>query len=89
MLLKVKSMQFATIGILMHKFKFQKPVFNGFHDLLILRPNLRDITIITIESVDYCCINHGVSKSDAIRLLKKYVLDDHGQIQNANERNQY
>ena len=33
--------------------------------------NISDITIMTIKNVDYCCIIHNISKSEAINLLKK------------------
>ena len=38
------------------------------------------IPIITVRNVDYCCIIHSVSKSEAIHLLKDYVLEDRGFI---------
>ena len=34
------------------------------------------MAIITVKYVDYCCINHGISKSHAIPLLKNSVFDD-------------
>ena len=33
--------------------------------------NISDIAIMTIKNVDYCCIIHNISKSEAINLLKK------------------
>ena len=36
------------------------------------------IAIITAKDVDYCCIIHGISKSEAIPLLGNSVLDDSG-----------
>ena len=41
---------------------------------------ISDIVIITVKSADYCCIIHDISKSDAINLLKKYVLDASGYV---------
>ena len=38
--------------------------------------NLSDIVIITVKDVDYPCIIHDISKSDAIHLLESYALDD-------------
>ena len=40
--------------------------------------NISDITIMTIKNVDYCCIIHNISKSEAINLLKNSVLEDCG-----------
>ena len=34
--------------------------------------NISDIAIMTIKNVDYCCIIHNISKSEAINLLKKF-----------------
>ena len=39
-----------------------------------------DIVIITIINVDYRCIIHKISKSEAINLLKNSVLEDRGFI---------
>ena len=39
-----------------HEFKFPDSVCNGCHDLTMLRFNIRDVVIITIKNVDYCCI---------------------------------
>ena len=36
----------------------------------MLSVNVSDITIIIIKNVDYCCINHNISKFGAIYLLK-------------------
>ena len=46
--------------------------------------NIIHIGIITVTNVDYCCIwciIHNISKSQAISLLKNYVLKDRGYIQ--------
>ena len=37
--------------------------------------NISDITIITVKSVNYCCIMHDISKSEAIHLLENFVLE--------------
>ena len=40
-----------------------------------------DIAIITVKNVDYRCIIHNISKSEAINLLNKTsILEDHGYI---------
>ena len=66
----------------MHKawVKFQKPVSNVYHNLLMLSLDVSDITTITVKGIDYRCIISGISKSDAIDFLKISVLDDGGFI---------
>ena len=59
-----------------HGFKFQDVVCNGCHDLTMLSVNVSDIAIITVKNIDYCCIIHNISKSEAINLLKSAVLED-------------
>ena len=59
-----------------HRFKFQDSVCNGCHNLTMLSPNIRDIDIITTKNVDYRCIIHNISKSEAINLLKNSVLQN-------------
>ena len=61
-----------------HGFKFYKSVCNGCQDLLMLCFNTSDITIITDKGIDYRCIIHGISKSDAIHFLENPMLDDPG-----------
>ena len=40
--------------------------------------NLSDLTIITVKGVDYRCIIHEISKSEATNLLKHSVIEDSG-----------
>ena len=47
-----------------HGSKFQNSVSNGCYDLLCL--SISDIVIITAKGVYYCCIIHGIDKSNAI-----------------------
>ena len=47
-------------------FEFQDYVCNGYHDLTMLSVNMSDIAVITVENVDYHCIIHNISKSEAI-----------------------
>ena len=61
-------------------FKFQDYVRNGCHDLIMLCLNISNIAIVTVKGVDYHCIIHDTSKSEAIRLLENSVLDDCGYI---------
>ena len=39
---------------------------------------LSNIAIITVKVVEYCCIIHDISKSEAIYLLENSVLDGRG-----------
>ena len=57
-------------------FKFQPKVSNGCHDILIMSMNLSYITILNIHGVDFPCIINGVSKSEAICLLKNANLNE-------------
>ena len=59
-----------------HGFKFQDYVCNCCHDLTMLSVNISDIAIITVKNVDYRCIIHNISKSEAINLLENSVLKD-------------
>ena len=63
-----------------HGFKFQYSVCNGCHDLSMLCLSISDIAIITVKSVDYCCIMCNISKSEAINLLENFVIEDRGYI---------
>ena len=63
-----------------HGFEFQDYVCNGYHNLAMLYLNISDIAIITVKDVDYCCIIHEISKSEAIDLFKSFVLEDRGNI---------
>ena len=38
--------------------------------------NIGNIAIITVKNVDYRCIMHDISRSEAIHLLENYVLDN-------------
>ena len=46
----------------------------------MLSVNVSDIAIITIKKVDYRCIVHNISKSEAGNLLENSVLEDRGSI---------
>ena len=57
-------------------FKFQPTVCNGCHNVLMMSMNLKDIAVLNIHGVDYCCIINGTSKSKAIGLLKNANLNE-------------
>ena len=53
-----------------HRFKCQNSVCNGCYDFSILSVNISNIVVIIVENVDYRCISHDITKSEAISLLK-------------------
>ena len=59
-----------------HGFKFGDSICNGCHDLSTLSFNISDIAIIAVKNIDYRCIIHNISKSEAIDLLESSVLKD-------------
>ena len=59
-----------------HGFEFQDSGCNGCNDLTMLIVNMTNFAIITVSNVDYRCIIHNIVKSEAINLLKNYVLED-------------
>ena len=75
-----KNVWFFIIGFFNHEVKFQDSVCNGCYDLRILSANIRDIPIITDKNVDYCCIIHKISKSEANSLLENCAPQDRGHI---------
>ena len=70
-----------------HVFEFKDSVCNGCHDLTILSVNISDIAIIAVKNVDYRCIIHKISKSEAINLLSNSVLKNRGDIYKKNVLN--
>ena len=63
-----------------HGFEFQDSVCNGCHDFTVLSVSISDIVFITVKNVNYRFIIHSISKSEAINLLKNFVLEDSGYI---------
>ena len=59
-------------------FKYQPYVFNNFHDLSMVVPDLKDLMILKIKVVDYRCYVFNMSKKDAIKLLNNSNLDNKG-----------
>ena len=52
---------------------------NGCHVLTMLCLRISDITFVTIKNIDYRCVIHNISKSEATNLfknsaIKKYCL---------------
>ena len=77
---KSKECMICHYWFLNHGFKFQDSVCNGCHDLTMLSVITSDIAIVTVKNVDYLCIIHNISKSEATDLLKYSVVVDHGYI---------
>ena len=48
--------------------------------LTMVSVNIGDIAVITVKNIDYRCIIHNTIKSEAITLLKNYVLQDCGYV---------
>ena len=51
-------------------FKFQRNVYNRFHDLLMMSMNLSDIVILNIKDSEYHCVISLISKNKAIHLMQ-------------------
>ena len=54
----------------------QDSVWKACHDLTTLCLNISHTAIFTAKNVDYCCIIHNISKSEAINLLENSVLEN-------------
>ena len=57
-------------------FKFQSYVCNRCHDLLMMSMNISHIYILNVKNADYCCIISGITKNEAIKLLKDIDLTE-------------
>ena len=75
-----KECMICHYWFLNHAIKFQHSICNDCRMLTLLSVNISDTAIITLKDVDYSCIINDISKSEAINLLKIYVLDDRGYI---------
>ena len=69
---------FLLLVFLDKGFRFQPDVSNGCQDVIITSMNLSNIVILIIHGVDYCCIISGISKNEAINLLKNSDLTEKG-----------
>ena len=63
-----------------HGLKFQDSVCNGCHVFTMLYVNISDIAIITTKNVNYRCIIHSISQTEAINLLENSFLENGGYI---------
>ena len=68
-----KNAWFAIIGVLImdSNFKIMYAIV-----VMIWQHNISNIAIITVKNVDYCCIIHNISKSEAINLLENSVFEN-------------
>ena len=57
-------------------FQLQAYVCNRCNDLLRMSMNLSDLAILKFKKADYCCIITGISKSEALNLMKKIDLTE-------------
>ena len=77
---RIKAYMICHYCFFNHGFKFQDSVSNGCHDLTILCLNISNVAIVTVKNVDYRCIIHNISKSEAINSLQNSVLGNWGYI---------
>ena len=70
-----------------HRFQFRNSIFNSCYDLTMLRVNISYITIITVKGINYRCITHDVTKSEAIHLWLTIVRIYKMQIREINNKN--
>ena len=77
---KSKERMICYYCLFNHGFILQDSAYNGCNNLKMVCANISDIAITTIRNVDYRCIIHNISKSEAISLLKNSVLEDRGFI---------
>ena len=75
----VKNVWFATLGFLIMDSNF-KIIYAKVVLIWQFCVYMSDITIITAKNVDYRCVIHNISESEAISLLKNSVLQDCGYI---------
>ena len=74
-LLKVTTAKNLWFALLAFWWWNQTSRCNGCYVLIMMFVNISDIVIIAINNVDYCCIIHNISKSEAINLLGNSVLE--------------
>ena len=79
-IIAVNTPWFVTIGFFNCGLKCEYSLCNGCHDWTVLCLSIGDIAFISVKNVDYYWIIHAISKSEAINLLKNYVLGNLGYI---------
>ena len=64
------------MGFFNHGFEIPDSVCNDCHDLTMLIVNKKNIVIMSIKNVDYCCIIRKLSNLKQLIYLKNCVLED-------------
>ena len=59
-------------------FKFEKNVYNGCHDLLMMAYSLKNIAILSSKGATFRCVLMGVSKNQGLKRLNNSVTYDTG-----------
>ena len=59
-------------------FKFELPVCNKCHDVLMTAYELKHTAILNVKEVDFRCILWGISRDEAINWLNNSVLENRG-----------
>ena len=59
-------------------YKFEPPVCNKCHDVLMTAYKIKKKAKLTVKGVDYRYILWGISKNEAVDILKNSVLEDKG-----------
>ena len=63
-----KNVSFVTIGFFKDVgFKFEKHVWNWFHDLLAVAYFLKNIAILSAKGATFKCLLTGISKNEALK----------------------
>ena len=71
LLMLIRQMNKKSVWYFLEKcFMFQPNVCNGCHDVL-MSVNLKDIAILNINGVNYCCLTDGISKCEAVNFTTK------------------
>ena len=61
-------------------YKFEPHVCNGFHDILMMVCELKNIATLNAQGVDYRCVLWNITKNDAIDMLGNSKLHDKGTL---------
>ena len=71
LLMLIRQMNQKTVRYFLEKcFMSLSNVCNGCHHIL-MSVNVKDIAILSINGVDYCCLIDGISKCEAVNFTAK------------------
>ena len=59
-------------------FKLELHVCNKCHDVLMTAYELKNIAILNVKCANFRCILWGISKDEAVNMLKNPVVEDKG-----------